>query len=66
MSGILKWATSEGSFKRQVSSFRNFISKSSEKFKPEAGRYHLYVSLACPWVLLVIVNVVDVDRHIGL
>lgn len=39
-----------GEFKRQVSQFRNFISKESgSKFKPEANRYHLYVSLACPW-----------------
>ncbi|KAJ4364265.1 S-glutathionyl-(chloro)hydroquinone reductase [Neurospora sp. IMI 360204] len=40
-----------GEFKRQVSSFRSFISRSdpSSPFPPEAGRYHLYVSYACPW-----------------
>lgn len=40
-----------GEFKRQVSSFRNWISRESgAKYPPEKGRYHLYVSYACPWV----------------
>ena len=30
------------------SQFRNFVKKGGE-FPPEAGRYHLYVSYACPW-----------------
>lgn len=39
-----------GEFKRGQSSFRNFISKDSgAQFPPEKGRYHLYVSYACPW-----------------
>lgn len=39
-----------GEFKRQVSSFRNWISRESgAQFPPERGRYHLYVSYACPW-----------------
>ena len=40
-----------GEFKRQDSSFRSFISSSdpSSPFPPEKGRYHLYVSYACPW-----------------
>lgn len=39
-----------GEFKRQVSSFRDFISSSpGSRFPPEAGRYHLFVSFACPW-----------------
>jgi len=45
---ILKWASTDGHFRRQQSSFRNFITKDSE-FTPEKGRYHLYVSYACPW-----------------
>jgi len=36
------------SFKRPATSFRNFIDKGGD-FEPEADRYHLYVSLACPW-----------------
>lgn len=39
-----------GEFKRQASVFRNFISRESgAEFPPEKGRYHLYVSYACPW-----------------
>ncbi|WP_283788340.1 glutathione S-transferase family protein [Bermanella sp. WJH001] len=37
-----------GRFKRQDSAFRHVIS-SDGPFKPESGRYHLYVSNACPW-----------------
>ena len=37
-----------GKFLRTEAQFRNFISKDSNFF-PEANRYHLYVSLACPW-----------------
>ena len=29
--------------------FRDFISEDHPVFKPESGRYHLYVSYACPW-----------------
>jgi len=39
-----------GAFKRKLSQFRNKITADgSTEFKAEAGRYHLYVSLACPW-----------------
>ncbi|KAK4685560.1 glutathionyl-hydroquinone reductase, partial [Tremellales sp. Uapishka_1] len=45
---ITSWADSkDGAFKRQVSSFREHLG--GEKFPAEKGRYHLYVSLACPW-----------------
>ncbi|EFN57383.1 hypothetical protein CHLNCDRAFT_142785 [Chlorella variabilis] len=37
-----------GEFRRKDSAFRSWIKKGGE-FEPEAGRYHLYVSLACPW-----------------
>uniref|UniRef100_A0A7S0VA80 GST C-terminal domain-containing protein n=1 Tax=Polytomella parva TaxID=51329 RepID=A0A7S0VA80_9CHLO len=37
-----------GEFKRTASAYRNYIKKGS-RFEPEANRYHLYVSLACPW-----------------
>ncbi|EMG48881.1 putative glutathione s-transferase [Candida maltosa Xu316] len=47
---ILKFAGEDGSYKRRPSSFREFISaKPGARFPPEAGRYHLYVSFACPW-----------------
>ncbi|KAI0425555.1 glutathione S-transferase [Xylaria sp. FL1042] len=39
-----------GEFKRQASSFRDWISDApGAKYPPEKGRYHLYVSYACPW-----------------
>ncbi|HEY5429139.1 MAG TPA: glutathione S-transferase C-terminal domain-containing protein, partial [Solirubrobacteraceae bacterium] len=40
----------DGSFRRQQSSFRNFVSDDgSSDFPVAAGRYHLYVARACPW-----------------
>ena len=38
----------DGSFRRQESQFRRWVADASE-FPPQAGRYHLYVSRACPW-----------------
>jgi putative glutathione S-transferase len=45
-----------GRFIRRDSQFRNFVTPDGSPgptgrggFKAEAGRYHLYVSLACPW-----------------
>ncbi len=40
----------QGRFMRNPTKFRNWIkADGSTGFKPESGRYHLYVSLACPW-----------------
>jgi putative glutathione S-transferase len=39
-----------GQFVRESSTFRDWISADgSNRFKAEPDRYHLYVSLACPW-----------------
>ncbi|MGX9357058.1 glutathione S-transferase family protein [Roseobacteraceae bacterium S113] len=45
-----------GAFKRQDAKFRNWITADGSagpsgtgSFKAESGRYHLYVSYACPW-----------------
>ncbi|XP_057812112.1 uncharacterized protein LOC131026300 isoform X1 [Salvia miltiorrhiza] len=39
-----------GAFIRTPSTFRSFISRDPDsRFPAEAGRYHLYVSYACPW-----------------
>ncbi len=45
-----------GAFKRSTAGFRNWVTpdgsaapSGSGGFKAESGRYHLYVSLACPW-----------------
>ncbi|MFT2111884.1 glutathione S-transferase family protein [Marinomonas sp. 2405UD68-3] len=41
---------SKGNFERQASRFRHTISsEEGHQYPPESGRYHLYVSLACPW-----------------
>jgi glutathionyl-hydroquinone reductase len=43
-------AGDDGSFHRQESSFRNFVSADgSTGFELQAGRYHLYAARACPW-----------------
>jgi putative glutathione S-transferase len=46
----------KGRFQRKETSFRNWVTADGSAgpsgeggFKAEAGRYHLYVSLACPW-----------------
>jgi glutathionyl-hydroquinone reductase len=40
----------DGSFRRQASIFREWISDDgSTPYAAETGRYHLYVSWACPW-----------------
>lgn len=39
-----------GTFKREMSQFHNALSSEpGAPFPAEAGRYHLYISLACPW-----------------
>ncbi|XP_015885375.2 uncharacterized protein LOC107420824 isoform X1 [Ziziphus jujuba] len=39
-----------GAFTRTASTFRNSISRGpNSQFPAESGRYHLYISYACPW-----------------
>ena len=47
---------SDGEFKRESAQLRNWVTEDGSAgpsgeagFKAEKGRYHLYVSLACPW-----------------
>ncbi len=43
-------ASGDGSFVRQEDAFRDWVTADGRSGYPaEAGRYHLYVSLACPW-----------------
>lgn len=49
-------AATKGRFVRSQSAFRSWVTPDGSAgptgeggFKAEAGRYHLYVSLACPW-----------------
>jgi putative glutathione S-transferase len=40
----------KGHFERPAAAFRQWVrADGSSDFRAEAGRYHLYVSLACPW-----------------
>lgn len=42
--------SSEGAWKRQTSAFREWVrADGSGRFPAASGRYHLYVSKACPW-----------------
>lgn len=49
MGTTLAYVDKGGNFLRKPANFRDFISKDHEKFQPESGRYHLYISWACPW-----------------
>jgi glutathionyl-hydroquinone reductase len=60
--------SSDGSFKRQASVFRDWVTADgSSGFEPEAGRYHLYVARACPWAhrTLIGVALMGLERVIG-
>ncbi|WP_449396619.1 glutathione S-transferase family protein [Devosia riboflavina] len=53
----------KGGFVRQTSSFRNWVTPDGSAgptgeagFKAEAGRYHLYVALICPWASRTIIG----------
>ncbi|MGJ8647544.1 MAG: glutathione S-transferase family protein [Marinomonas colpomeniae] len=39
----------KGAFDRKPRTFRDVISNDHAVYTPESGRYHLYVSYACPW-----------------
>ncbi len=42
--------SADGEFARQEDAFRDWVRRDgSTPYAPEPGRYHLYVSLACPW-----------------
>jgi glutathionyl-hydroquinone reductase len=50
-----KWTTewteqnTQGQFQRMPTQFRQWITADSSGLKAEVGRYHLYISLGCPW-----------------
>lgn len=63
-----------GRFERSKSQFRNWITvdgragpSGKDGFKAESGRYHLYVSFACPWAhrTLVMRAWKGLESHIG-
>lgn len=68
------YETDEGEFKREDSAFRNWITADGTAgptgkagFAAESGRYHLFVSLACPWAhrTLIFRQLKGLTAHIG-
>jgi putative glutathione S-transferase len=58
----------EGEFERQEDAFRDWVSDDgSTPYPAEPGRYHLYVSLACPWAsrTLIIRHLLRLEGAIG-
>ncbi|WP_409311322.1 glutathione S-transferase family protein [Pectobacterium sp. B1J-3] len=64
-----------GHFKRSESRFRNWVtadgqpgSTGTSGFQAESGRYHLYVSLACPWAhrALLMRQLKGLENHIAI
>ncbi|WP_227268264.1 glutathione S-transferase family protein [Roseobacter weihaiensis] len=64
-----------GKFKRQDAKFRNWITPDGAAgptgdagFTPDSGRYHLYVSYACPWAhrALIFRHLKGLEDHITL
>ncbi|MBS63901.1 glutathione S-transferase family protein [Salinisphaera sp.] len=58
-----------GKFVRESAGFRDWVSADPDsRFTAEAGRYHLYVSLACPWAhrTLILRKLKGLESAIGL
>lgn len=64
----------EGAFKREQAKLRSWITATGDAgptgkagFKAESGRYHLYVSLACPWAhrTLIFRHLKGLETHIS-
>lgn len=67
--GSTKWSSNDGRFRRQESSFRDFISnKADSKFKPALNRYHLVTAMACPWAhrAMIVRQLKGIDKVPGL
>src|SRR5438270_10574613 len=57
-----------GEFQRQEDAFREWVSvDGSTPYPAIAGRYHLYISLACPWAsrTLIVRNLMGLPQVIG-
>ena len=57
-----------GEFKRQPDEFREWVrADGSTPYLPARGRYHLYVSLACPWAhrTLIVRRLRKLDEAVG-
>ncbi|UUX49443.1 glutathione S-transferase family protein [Nisaea acidiphila] len=59
----------DGRFERQETTFRDQVEdREGARFAPESGRYHLYVSYACPWAhrTLIARKLKGLEPHIDL
>jgi glutathionyl-hydroquinone reductase len=57
-----------GEFERQEDEFRDWVrGDGTSAYSPDAGRYHLYISLACPWACrtLIVRNLMGLAPMIG-
>ena len=60
--------SAEGEFERQEDAFRDLVSDDgSTPYPAVAGRYHLYISLACPWAsrTLIVRNLKGLQDAVG-
>jgi putative glutathione S-transferase len=60
--------TDDGDFERQDDEFREWVrADGTSPYPPEPGRYHLYVSLACPWACrtLIVRHLKGLDSAVG-
>src|SRR6266576_6429665 len=60
--------SAEGEFERQEDAFRELVtSDGSSPYPAAAGRYHLYISLACPWAsrTLIVRNLKGLQDAVG-
>lgn len=60
--------STEGAFERQEDAFRDLVTAdASSAFPAAAGRYHLYISLACPWAsrALIVRNLKGLQNVVG-
>ncbi len=72
-----KWYNTDktgGKFEREAARFRNWVTADGSPgpsgeggFKAESGRYHLYVSMACPWAhrTLIFRKLKGLEKHIS-
>lgn len=61
--------SADGAFKRQEDTFRDRVSADgSSGYPAAAGRYHLYVSLACPWAhrIVLVLQLKGLQAAIGM
>ncbi|TVP91201.1 MAG: glutathione S-transferase family protein [Pseudomonadaceae bacterium] len=58
--------SNDGAFVREDAGFRDQV-EAGGRFTPESGRYHLYVSLACPWAhrTLILRTLKGLEEHIA-